>query len=271
MKSKHWYSLYILVFISSCAGDVDKVITTDLQAEGNEIFRVSLALEESLFFAFRTFEDFKKTDTIPLPGCPEIMVNEVEKKVTLQFSAQSQCTTNHNLSRSGKINIKYITTNVLETVTRLEYEDYKVKGYAIEGTRDFKQIRSLLNPNRRTESFEDILIINETGSSTRLKGEAVHNLVFENQILKEFTSSGSLEGRNITGRPIKMIQTSPKRYNASCLDSGFVMPSQGVENWQIFRNETQSVSHNVIYEQETDCINKATITLQDGRVMVFRQ
>lgn len=271
MMNKFWYSIYFLVLISSCTGDVDKVITTDLQSEGNEIFRVSLALEESLFFAFQTLEDFKKADTIPLPGCPEILVKEVEKKVTLEFGAQSQCASNHNLSRSGKINIKYITTNVLETITRLEYEDYKVKGYAIEGTRDFKQIRSLLNPNRRTESFEDILIINETGSSTRLKGEAVYNLVIEDLVLKEFTSSGSLEGRNITGRPIKMTQTSPKRYIVSCLKSGFVVSGQGVETWQIFRNETQAVSHNVIYEQETDCINKATITLQDGRVMVFRQ
>lgn len=269
--NKFWYPLYFLALFSSCTGDIDSVITTDLQAEGNEIFRVSLALEESLFFAFKTMEDFKKIDTIPLPGCPEIIVNEVEKKVTLDFSDQSSCASNHNLSRSGKINIEYITTNVLESITRLEYEDYKVKGNSIEGTRDFKQIRSLINPNRRTESFEDILIINESGSSTRLRGEVVHNLVFENQALKEFTSSGSLEGRNITGRPIKMTQTNPKRYNASCLDSGFVMPSQGVENWQIFRNETQAVSHNVVYEKETDCVNKATITLQDGRVMVFRQ
>ncbi|WP_373494485.1 hypothetical protein [Aquiflexum sp.] len=268
---KFWYSIYIPFLISSCSGDIDKVITTDLQAEGNEIFGVSLALEESLFFAFQTFEDFKKIDTIPLPGCPEIIVNEVEKKVTLEFSAESQCDTNKNLSRSGKINIKYINTNVLETITRIEYEDYKVKGYVIEGKRDFKQIRSLTNPNRRTESFENILIINETGSSTKLKGEAVFNLVYENQVLKEFTSSGSVEGRNITGRPIKMTQTSPKRYIVSCLKSGFVLPGQGTETWQIFRNETQAVSHNVVYEQETDCIKKMTITLQDGRVMVFRQ
>lgn len=269
--NKFLYSIYIMAIISSCTGDVDKVITTDLQAEGNEIFRISLALEESLFFAFQTIEDFKKIDSLPLPGCPEITVNEGEKIVTLEFSSQSQCASNHNLKRSGKINIKYITTNVLETITRMEYEDYKVRDYSIEGIRDFNQIRSLINPNRRTESFEDILIINESGSSTRLRGEVVHNLVFENQALKEFTSSGSLEGRNITGRPIKMIQSSPKRYNVSCLDSGFVTPNQGAENWQIFRNETQSVSHNLIYEQESDCNNIATITLQDGRVMVFRQ
>ena len=269
--NKFCFPLYVLVIFSSCTGDIDRVITTDFQAEGNEIFRVSLALEESLFYAFRSFEDFKKTDTIPLPGCPEITINEAEKKVTLEFAAQSQCATNQNLPRSGKINIKYINTNVLESITRLEYEDYKVKGYAIEGKRDFKQIRSLINPNRRTETFEDILIINEKESSTRLKGEFVYNLVFENQLLKEFTSSGSLEGRNITGRPIKMTQTGPKKYIVSCLKTGFILPIQGMENWQIFRNETQAVSHNVVYEKETDCINKATITLQDGRVMVFRQ
>lgn len=269
--NKFWYSIYFLFLLSSCTGDIDKVITTDLQAEGNEIFRVSLALEESLFFAFRTFEDFKKTDTIPLPGCPEIILNEAEKKVTLVFGVQSQCASNQNLPRSGKINIRYINTNVLESITRLEYEDYKVKGYVIEGKRDFKQIRSLINPNRRTESFDDILIINEKESSTRLKGEFVYNLVFENQLLKEFTSSGTLEGRNITGRPIKMMQTSPKRYEALCLNSGLVVPGQGLETWQIFRNETQAVSHNVLYEKESECKNKATITLQDGRVMIFRQ
>jgi len=269
MKSKLWYSLLIFVWISSCTGDVDKVITTDLQAEGNEIFRVSLALEESLIFAFKTLEDYRKADTLSIPGCPEILVNESERKVTLEFSSQSQCP--NNLSRSGKINLQFINNNALESTIKMEYENYKVRGNIIEGKRDFKQIRSLVNPNRRTETFEDILIINETESSTRLKGEFVYNLVFQEQQLKEFTSSGSLEGRNITGRPIKMTQTSPKRYEVLCINSGLVVPGQGIETWQIFRNETQAVSHNVIYEQETDCINKATITLQDGRIMVFRQ
>jgi hypothetical protein len=271
MKSKLWYSLLILVWISSCTGDVDRVITTDLQAEGNEIFRVSLALEESLIFAFKTLEDYRKADTLSIPGCPEILVNESERKVTLEFSSQRQCPNSPSLVRSGKINLQFISTNVLESTIRMEYENYKVRGYTIEGKRDFKQIRSLINPNRRTESFEDILIINEKESSTRLKGEFVYNLVFENQQLKEFTSSGSLEGRNITGRPIKMTQTSPKRYEVLCINSGLVVPGQGIETWQIFRNETQSVSHNVIYEKESECKNKATITLQDGRIMVFRQ
>jgi hypothetical protein len=270
--TRFWYSIVFLIFTASCSGDIDRVISTDLLVEGNEIFGISLALEESLFYSFQTLENYRQADTLSLPGCPNVMINENEKTVTLEFLSQRECPSRGPLPKKGKIHIKYLTsTNVLESTTRLEYEDYEVRGFKLEGFRDFKQIRSIVNPNRRTETFEDILIINKTGSSTRLKGNFEHNLIFTLGNLAEFTTSGSLEGRNITGRQITMQPNTTKRFETKCIYEGLILPAVGSETWQIFRNETQAVTHKLDFEKESDCSNKATITLHDGRIMVFRQ
>jgi hypothetical protein len=68
-----------------------------------------------------------------------------------------------------------------------------------------------------------------------------------------------------------MQPNTTKRFETKCIYEGLILPAVGSETWQIFRNETQAVTHKLDYEKESDCSNKATITLYDGRIMVFRQ
>jgi hypothetical protein len=271
MIQKFLVPILIIVGMSSCSSDIDKNITTDLQVEGNEIFNISFTLEEAYFLAFQTLDNFKVADTLDIPGCPAITINEEMRKVTLEFDSLRECGNSASLLRSGKIHIQYLNINSLESTTRLEYENYKVRDIKVEGIRDFKQLRSLLNPNRRTEVFADLYLINEFESSTKINGNYEFQLNFQNGILSEFLCSGSVEGRNITGRPIVMSPVTNKRYLLDCIMSGNYLPIQGSEKWQIFRNETGSTTHNMVYETVPVCKNSGSLTLNDGRIMVFIQ
>lgn len=264
------FFLLFLILMGSCMGDIDKDISTDLQIEGNEIFDISLSLEESLFFPFQSIDYFRLAESLEIPGCPDVTIDETHKKVTLAFSVKKECVNSLYVPRSGKIHLQYITNTVLESTVSVEYEDYIVRGIKIEGKRDFKRANSLLNPNRRAETFQDLFIIDEHNSTSRINGSFIHQLVILNGILTGFSSTGEIEGRNIAGRPINMTQTAVKNYNVSCIKNGFLLPGQGSGNWQIIRNETQATKHKVVYTLEDQCNATATITLQDGRLMVFR-
>ena len=268
--NKSGFFLLLLLLMSSCFGDIDKEISTDLQFEGNEIFNISFSLEESLYFPFQPIDYFRFAKSIEIPGCPDVTLDENLKKVTLDFTVKKECINSLFVSRSGKIHLQYITNTVLESTVSVEYEDYSVQGMKIEGKRDFKRTNSLLNPNRRIESFQDLFIIDENESSSRINGDFTHQLQFLNGMMTGFLSTGEIEGRNIAGRRLKMTQTAAKNYNVTCINGGFLLPTQGTENWQIFRNETQATSHRLVYTLENQCNSIATITLDDGRLMVFR-
>lgn len=261
-------ALGVIVF-NSCNTDIEKNITTDLQVEGKEIFNISLGLEEAYFFAFQTLDFYRTVIPDSLPSCPTVTINEAERKVTLTFDKSRDCASGKKLQREGKIHLQYINANALESITRLEYEDYEVRKIKIEGRRDFKQIRSLTNPNRRTEEFENLLLINEFESSSKISGNYEFQLSILSGRLSGFESSGSLEGRNITGRPISMAPVANKRYLVECINLGMVMPIQGSERWQIFRNATSSTNHTLLYENESGCDIKAKVNLFDGRVLIF--
>jgi hypothetical protein len=260
----------LLLVLGSCFGDIEKDISTDLQFEGNEIFNISFSLEESLFFPFQTIEYFRVAESLEIPGCPDVSIDENLKKVTLDFSVKKECVNNLYVPRVGKIHLQYISNSILESVVRLDYENYSVRGIKIEGSREFKRANILLNPNRRAESFQNLLIINKNNSSSKIDGDYTHQLVLTNGLLTEFSSSGAIEGRNIAGRPIKMNQTVAKNYKINCINSGLLLPGQGSENWGIFRNETQATNHRLVYSLVDPCNSSATITLEDGRLMVFR-
>ncbi|MCH6201177.1 hypothetical protein MMU07_16445 [Aquiflexum sp. LQ15W] len=268
MKKPGFFLLFIMLW--SCFGDVDKDISTDLQFEGIEIFGVSLSLEESLFFPFQTIDYYRLAESLEIPGCPDVTIDENLKKVTLAFSVKKECVNNLYAPRSGKIHLQYISNSIVESTVRMEYEDYSVRGIKIEGFREFKRANILLNPNRRTESFQDLFIIDGNKSSTRITGNYTHQLIVLNGILTGFSSTGDIEGRNIAGRSVRMTQTVAKSYNINCIKNGFLLPGQGSENWGFFRNESQATNHRLVYTLENQCNSIATITLEDGRLMVFR-
>lgn len=264
--------IFLFIILASCHGDIEKNITTDLQVEGNEIFNISFALDESLTFAFKSFESYSNADTTDILGCPDIFVDKDQKKVTLEFLGNRQCASEINLSRAGKIHIQFINQGTTNAVL-MEYENYTVRGNTIKGKREFRQPRvsSSLNSNTRIETFEDFMIINENKSSSRISGEFEHRLITLNSLVTEIISSGSLQGRNITGRPINMNRTKPKRYSITCLDGGFVIPWQGSETWQVVRHTNQATTHQAIFEREVECLSILNLTLHDGRTIIYRQ
>lgn len=278
---KNLFFILLLVWATACSNDIDRNITTDLQVEGNEIFNVSLAIEETLFYAFLTLDQYRTAmndtltpnDSLPtplVPGCPLIGIDETLKKVTLTFSEQSNCAS-QKLKRTGKITLQFVTPNVLESNVLMEYDQYSISTTKIEGSRIFRQTRGAFPQDKRTEIFEDLLIIDEFGSSTKVSGNFEHQLSFQNGAFLEFMTSGNLEGRNLTGRKIKMTQGNPRIYKTECIKKGSVLPSMGLENWEIFRTPTQSLRHTLEYQQETACESKAVISLSDGRTLVFTQ
>ncbi|PRY85257.1 hypothetical protein [Mongoliibacter ruber] len=269
---RNLFVVFSFLLLSSCYGDIDKNISTDLQIEGNEVFNISLVLDESLIFAFDSFEDYRKADTTSVLGCPNILIDETEKKVTLEFMGNRQCVNENNLSRTGKIHVRFINESSF-TSTILEYDGYTVRGNKISGKREFikRRMSNGFNNTPMVETFENFLIIDEKGSSSQLKGDFEHRTLSLNNISTEIVSNGSLEGRNITGRPILMNRNQPKRYSITCLKGGFVIPSSGSETWQVVRHTNQATSHQLIFESEAACQNLATITLHDGRTIQYRQ
>lgn len=268
---KNRYLIIALISLSACFGDVEKYLSTDQQVEGTEIIRISQSLDESLIFALQSFEYFKTVVPDTLPGCPDIEVNDAEKTVTLMFSNKSTCTNNTNMPRSGRILLQYINRSTFESSVVLIYDDYVVKGNAIEGLREFRRFTNLVNPNRRTEIFENLVIRNDKQSSSKVSGTFVHQLTFQNSALVQFTSEGNIEGRNIAGRKITMSQGTVKTFEISCILSGHIMPKQGSENWQITHGTGQAFNHGLDFSSDGSCISSANIRLQDGRVMVVTQ
>lgn len=254
----------------SCSSDIDRNITTNLQVEANEIFRTSLALEENLRYVFYSFEDYQDAQTDTLPGCPTILIDEINKKVELQFAKSPNCPS-QKLERSGSLFLEFKTINLRDQEVLLTYTDYKIKEFEVKGERKFSKRTSVSTPNRWLENFEDLLIVDEFQNSTKISGAYTHNLEIVNDTLVSFTSSGSLEGRNLTGRPLKMTQTTPRQYKNTCVEEGQVIASSGVEIWEIFRTTTQSLAHTLTFSTDSECSSKARVQLSDGRLIVFEQ
>jgi hypothetical protein len=267
MKNRFIFIL-LAALAFSCDRETEKDITTDLQTEGNEIFRVSLALEESQTYAFYSFEEYQRLNSSALPGCPDISLDTQNRSVTLFFSAKADCIS-QRVKRSGKIIINYITTPQLNRQTHLVYEDYKFNNNPVSGTRIFQRSGFFISSGSWLESTEDLLIYTPEGSSTKITGSFIHNIQLSNGLINEIVSIGELEGRNITGRRITMSRVVPRKYRNDCLLAGRTLSLQGAENWQIYRTNQLAVSHNLVFELVEGCISSAKIVLHDGRSMIF--
>jgi len=257
---------YITLFLSACSGDIDKNIITDLQVEGKEIFRVNATLEESLIYTWLSWNDFQTKKSEDFPGCPSISLNEADKKVTLTFDEKAVCT-NKRIPRNGKIILHFQNISELERRAILTYENYVFNKTKLMGQRTFKQTLTPVAINKRSETFDELIIIDEFGSSTKIKG------VFEHQItlpVGSFTTQGNLEGRGITGRKLKMATISPLNHELNCLQTGYSLANLGNQRWEMYRNANEFVTHSLVYEKEENCQSKATLQLVDGRFLIYR-
>ncbi len=264
------FIIFAIILSVACSNDIEKAITTDLQIEANELFRTSLALEESLRYAFYTYEDYKSAQNDTLPGCPTVEISEFDKKIRLNFSNNSACPS-QKIVRNGSLEIEYFQFNLRDQMVVVTYDNYQVKDFKVQGIRIFENFSNLNTGNRWAESFEDLLIIDSFQNSTKISGNYTHDLQVLNGNLSAFISGGSLEGRNLTGRPLKMSQITPRQYATVCIDEGFVMANSGVEVWEIFRTPIRSLAHTLTITQEDPCNSKVNIQLSDGRLLVYEQ
>lgn len=259
-----------LLTIWACDSDVDRTLSTDLQVEATELFNISLAFEESLYFAMLTLEDYRvaKRDSLLLPGCPTLSVDLETSQVKLTFETNPTCDSK-KLDRKGTIVIDFSRNTPTESRRILSYDQYSFKNLTLNGDRTFLTTRNG-SPNSIQESFESIQLTNARGSSSRISGTFSHQLQLNNRQLLGFTSTGQLTGINTVGRNFVMEQTTPRQYSVSCLQAGHILSQQGVERWTISRGQNSpAVNHNLVFEFVETCVGRVNVALSDGRVLVF--
>ncbi|MCH7400618.1 hypothetical protein ACFOUP_11655 [Belliella kenyensis] len=268
---KKLFIFLISIFTTlSCSNDIDKEITTDLQVEANEIFEISLAIEESLRFALYSFEDYKTSGTTAIMGCPLIEWSDDDMSVKLTFVdiETGNCPTK-KISRMGTIKLSFEGKSSDSELVTIEYDNYKVRKKTLEGKRTFYESSGIGSTRRVNESFEDLLIIDEDLNSSKISGNYQYQIQYLNDSISNINSNGILTGRNKTGRAIKMQQTAPRVYRKECLNEGLVIASSGIETWEMSRSTTHSVTHTLTFTQLENCESRASIRLNDGRVLNF--
>lgn len=259
-----------LITFWACDSDVERRLSTDLQVEGTELFNISLAFEESLYFALLTLEDYRvaQRDSLSLPGCPKLTVDLEASQVQLTFEANPACES-RKLDRKGTIVIDFVRNTLTESRKVLSYENYSFKNLTLNGERTFLTARNG-SPNSIMENFESVQLTNARGSSSRISGTFSHQLQLSNRQLIGFTSIGQLTGINTVGRNFSMEQTTPRQYSVSCLRAGHILSQQGVERWTISRGQNSpAVNHTMVFEFVETCVGRANLALSDGRVLVF--
>lgn len=268
--------------LMSCEEDEDKVIQTDLSTEADQLFSISKDWNESLYFAMISWEEYQKMDTLSLPNCPDILLDEYAKEVTLDFISSSLCLQSGDYERSGKLIIKFDTT--VQSPTNkwtMKYEDYRFGSNTLEGIRNFSSDDSLLI----SEEFTDLVEITENELSTEFSGKFLHTKSYVSdslttdslttdslnfRLLKSFTSIGSVQGVNAAGRDFEIIIDAPVSHSISCYQQNEIVSYTGKENWIVSRSGNSEVFYSVTYEQLVDsCKVAVNAILPDGKKLLL--
>ncbi|UJP65018.1 hypothetical protein [Mongoliitalea daihaiensis] len=262
---------FVALFCLACDSETERTLSTDLQVEGTEVFNISLAFEESLYFGLLSLDDYRiaERDSISLPGCPILSVDNDSSQVRLTFQANPACDS-QKLERNGSILINFSRNTSTESIRTLIYDDYSIKGIHLDGDRSFTVVRNG-SPASIQESFTNLRMTNPRGSTTRISGNFSHQLQLSNRQLIGFTSTGQLSGINIAGREFTMQQTSPRQYLTTCLLQGNLLAQQGVERWSISRGQNKNaVQHTLTFSLSSNCETNANLSLSDGRSLSFK-
>lgn len=267
----------------SCEEDEDKVIQTDLPTEAAELFSVSKDWSESLYFAMISWEEYQQIDTVGLPNCPDILLDEYTKEVTLDFLASTECEQTGDYSRSGKLIIKFDTTAQSPNKKwTMEYEDYRFGSNTIEGIRSFSSDDSL----QILEEFTEIIERTENDLSTLFSGKFLHTKTYGidslktdsltndslsiSTELKSFSSLGNIKGVNAAGRDFEITINNPLKHSISCYQQNEILPNTGKENWFVSRGGNSEVNYTTTYEPLLeDCKVAVNTILPDGRKLLL--
>lgn len=252
-------ALPILFF--SCGEDEDKNIQTDLSLETNQLFGISTAWGESLYFGLLNFEDFSQIPSAELPGCPSILIETAQKRVILTFDPTNVCGQTGKVTRSGQLILQYPLVSANSSSWTLSYLDYTFQKDTIQGKREF----STTALNQVKESFINLKRTSKKGLNSTFSGIFNHSLTKLRTKLIGLSSAGSMSGTNSAGRTFSIEIKSPRQTLVTCLSQNEILPSAGKENWTIDRGQSRVVIHSVSYESSDSCTVSAKVTLSDGR------
>ena len=262
------YFLYLAILLSSfgCQEDADKVISTDLPAEANQMFEISTAWSESLYFSLLTFEEYATMDsTFILPGCPNVTVETEGRKVTLEFLASTECAQSDEGKRTGKINLTFpLTLDSTRTWTQ-SYENYTFKGTSIDGKRNYKQSKNGIV----TETFDMMTQKTSKELTSILSGSLMHQKNAKLSSSIGLISTGTMTGRNAAGREFTIEIPEDRLMLTICFKQNELNPVSGVEIWTIDRGSSNQVTHRLTYELVDSCQVAANVLLPDGRKLLL--
>jgi hypothetical protein len=261
------FGLILLVpILMSCAEDEEKVIQTDLATEASQLFSISKDWNESLYFALISWEEYQLVDSLNLPSCPAILLNQEAKEVTLHFMASTTCIQSGEYGRSGKLTINFenSSSSLLNRWT-LTYDEYYFGTKKIEGTRSFSSDRF----NQIKEEFTDLIETTDTKLSTEFSGKFTHTKTYIKDTLASISSIGSIKGTNPVGREFEIAINSPTNRFVTCLQKNEILPAAGVEDWFVSRGGNSEVSYLTTYELMDSCKVAANTKLPDGRKLLL--
>lgn len=266
MKIFNFFFILLIVASTSCQEDADKVISTDLPTEANQLFDLSTTWSESLYFGLLSFDEYLAMDsTSSLPGCPELIVEEDTRKVFLNFDSDIECGQTGEEKRSGKIVLEYALSDSDPSSWALEYDDYFYNGSSIRGIRNFKNDAS----NQIIESFNPLTITTEKELTSIFSGDLKHSGGTAVSSSIGFISGGSLHGVNPAGRDFKIEIPFDRLMLSSCFQENKLIPVAGSEIWDISRGATKNVTYLLEYELLDSCNVTANVRLPDGRTLLL--
>ncbi|WP_339866618.1 hypothetical protein [uncultured Algoriphagus sp.] len=259
--------IVLIPILMSCGEEEDKDITTDVAIEATQLFNISKVWNESLYFAMISWEEYLLQDSLKLPSCPQISIDENTKEVTLNFLASTTCVQTGEYGRSGKLILSYNqAADSVSSVWTMEYDDYFFGTNSIKGIRTFSSDDSL----QVSEDFSEITEKTEKDLSTIFNGKFVHIKNYEGDSLTTLVSLGRIEGKNAAGRDFEIIMDSPVKHDISCYQQNLILPNSAKESWAVSRSGTSEATYILTYEsQPGECIVYANAILPDGRRLLL--
>jgi len=258
--------LIFLPFIGillGCAEDEDRNLRTDLPTEANQIFLISRLQYEHLFTALTPYQRFLNPKDLMLPGCPDVMVEEDLKRITLTYREVEDCENSDR--RTGVIILDLALQNSSDSKWFMEFKDYTYEGDTIQGIKTYGRI----GPGEVVETFEKLTIKAENQSSFILNGALSHTYNSSNLETDLISSIGEIFGKNPVGRQITSRNSQPLISVKSCFLAENNLPVSGEEFWEIERGNSNSVLHTLKYETSGICETTAKMVLPDGRNLIL--
>ncbi len=256
---------FSLLFLIACKEDEDRVISTDLPTEAAQLFVVSNAWSEALFFTQLSIDQYSNADSLDLPGCPQILVDKTAKRVTLTFDPATVCEQTGTSKRSGKLILDLAQSDSENPVWFLEYKNYTFEDASINGIRTFSK-----NPSGNiNEAFETLTHQTKNELTHQFGGDLTHTLSLVNGVLVGLNSNGIIFGINPAGRNFTFVFNENRELLFSCFKENQLFPVAGKETWQVSRSETAQVVYNLTYESKENCKVEANVILPDGRRLLL--